>query len=133
MNIIFNDKIKKKKLKINTCHIDIFYEYNSSCNKNKTNLSICMEITDITIAVILSAIVALTGGRTLSVILPELNKHLDRKPFNCRPCLTFHLMWTLTALCALVTASVVLFIAGIMTAFILFFIVRYIDNKKVIK
>lgn len=39
----------------------------------------------------LIAITSLYWGAILSIRLPEIDKRLDRKPFNCRPCFTFHL------------------------------------------
>ncbi|MFV0419344.1 MAG: hypothetical protein ACK5KT_11510 [Dysgonomonas sp.] len=92
-----------------------------------------METLDTTIALILSAIVSLYFGKILPIVLPRLNRKLDRKPFNCRPCFTFHLTWILTSISALSVSSLKLFIAGVTTAFLLFFLVKYIDNKKIIK
>lgn len=97
------------------------------------NLSISMETLDIIITIVLSSIVAIYFGKILPLMLPRLSSLLDRKPFNCRPCTTFHLAWMLTTLAAVAISSVKLFVTGIITAFIIFFIVKYIDNKKVIK
>lgn len=81
----------------------------------------------------LSLTASLYLGMLLSVKFPLLDKWFDRKPFNCRPCLTFHLTVVITSLFAAVLKSAGLLVAGFAAAFILFLIVRYIDNKKVIK
>jgi hypothetical protein len=86
-------------------------------------------------------IIGLTGcilaslywGAELPARLPGAGKFFDRKPFNCRPCLTFHLTWLLAGLFAFIRQSAEVFTAGVTAAFIAFFIVKYIDNKKIIK
>lgn len=90
-----------------------------------------MEILEIIIIITFSAVTALYWGAFLSLRLPHLHRCLDRKPFNCRPCLTFHLSWLLTTVFAVAASSLLLFICGIVAAFIVFLIVRYIDNKKI--
>lgn len=92
-----------------------------------------MEALEIIIILVLSATVSILFGNILSVIMPRLSDIFDRKPFNCRPCFTFHLTWILTGISALATSSLKLFIAGIIIAFIVFFIIRHIDNKKIVK
>ncbi|MDR3056859.1 MAG: hypothetical protein ACK5KL_04175 [Dysgonomonas sp.] len=87
----------------------------------------------IIIILLASVVASLYWGIVLSVKLPLWDRRFNRKPFNCRPCLTFHLIATSGSLFALLLLSVELFLAGIATAFTVFFIVRYIDNKKVIK
>jgi hypothetical protein len=77
--------------------------------------------------------ISLPLGATLSLKLPALDKRLDRKPFNCRPCLTFHLTGMFVTLAALLFRASELFLAGIPMAFIVFLIVKHIDNKKIIK
>lgn len=52
----------------------------------------------------------------LSRILPALN----RKPFNCRPCLTFHLLWIMYAVVALVLHSLPFALVGLVLAFVVF-------------
>lgn len=80
-----------------------------------------------------TVLTALYWGQVLSVKLPELDIRFDVKPFNCRPCLTFHIIWIFCAVFALVLWSPELFICGLLAAFIVFFAVRFIDNKKVTK
>ncbi len=92
-----------------------------------------MDIIIITISLILTATISLYWGEVLSVRLPEIDKCFDRKPFNCRPCFTFHLAWMLSAFVALVSQCPINFYLGIILAFALFLIVKYIDNKKITK
>lgn len=82
---------------------------------------------------LLPAIAGVLIATISSIRLPEISKWMDRKPFNCRPCSTFHLTWMQTSLLAYVFESWELFFSGIVTAFVIFFIIKYIDNKKVIK
>ena len=64
--------------------------------------------------------------------LPVLFPQLDRKPFNCRPCLTFHLTWVLSVPVAVITGEPAVFPVGLVCAFILFFAL-YIHNKSQIE
>jgi hypothetical protein len=57
---------------------------------------------------------------------------LDRKPFNCRPCLTFHLIWILQAIAAILLKSPAFFLIGLCCAFVIF-IVLYVDAKNKMK
>lgn len=92
-----------------------------------------MEILEMIILLAVSNAAAIYWGEELSLSLPRLCKWLDNKPFNCRPCSTFHLSWSLSAYFAWIASSWLLLIAGVAVAFIIFFIIRYIDNKKIIK
>lgn len=87
----------------------------------------------IAVTMVLTTATALYWGAVLSIRLPEIDKRFDRKPFNCRPCFTFHLAWFLSALAALATRCLWLLPIGIVTAFILFAIVKFIDNRKITK
>lgn len=90
-----------------------------------------MRIITIIITVSVSLVAAVFFGNVLSVILPQADEVFDRKPFNCRPCFTFHLAWIPPVYFALVWQSLPLLVCGITAAFILFFIVKYIDNQKI--
>lgn len=92
-----------------------------------------MNILSILIAISSISIVSFYWGIVLSLHLPKIHRWFDRKPFNCRPCLTFHLTWVLAAFFALICNSLEILMVGVLLAFILFLIVKYIDNKKVIK
>lgn len=83
----------------------------------------------------LTAIVvfALYFGALLSDKLPEWDRRFDHKPFNCRPCLTFHLTWSASAAVAFFVSSPLLFLSGVGVAFVVFAIVKYIDNQKIEK
>lgn len=83
------------------------------------------------LAIIISA--SVYWGSFLSLHLPELFSALDRKPFNCRPCLSFHIMWCLSAVCALVLTCELVFYIGFILSFAVFFVLKYIDNKMIIK
>jgi len=87
----------------------------------------------INIVLIIGVILSFILGEILPMVLPQISKHFDRKPFNCRPCFTFHLTWIMIAVLSLVVQSLDLFISGLISAFIIFLMVRYIDNKKVVK
>lgn len=92
-----------------------------------------MDVLTIIITMLCCIITALYCGVVLSLKLPEVWTILDRKPFNCRPCLTFHLTWMLSGIFAFARQSWTLAGIGIVVAFIVFFIVKYIDNKKIVK
>lgn len=78
-------------------------------------------------------IAALYWGNELSIKLPEFDSRFDHKPFNCRPCLTFHFVWQLCAVFALVLWSIKLLVYGFVAAFLVFLILKIIDNKKITK
>ncbi|MDR0825212.1 MAG: hypothetical protein LBN74_08970 [Prevotella sp.] len=96
-------------------------------------LSYCMNTFMIITTLFPSVAISLRLGAALSLKLPVLDKRLDRKPFNCRPCLTFHLIGMSVSLTALLSRSSELFWTGIPVAFTVFLIVKHIDNKKIIK
>lgn len=79
----------------------------------------------------LSVFCAVVLGDFLSLFLPVVHPFFDRKPFNCRPCFTFHLTWMLTSLFAWMYSSLLLFGVGAGVAFIVFMIIKYIDNQKI--
>ena len=81
----------------------------------------------------MTVLVSLYWGNVLSVKLPELDSRFDAKPFNCRPCMTFHLVWIFTTLFAAIGQNHVLLVAGFVVAFAVFFIIKHIDNKKVVE
>lgn len=92
-----------------------------------------MDAIIIAVTMTLTAATALYWGAVLSIRLPEIGKRFDRKPFNCRPCLTFHLTCLLSALAATVSQCIWILALGVPMAFILFLIVKFIDNKKITK
>lgn len=89
----------------------------------------------LTIALVLSitTISALYWGAVLSMRLPEIDSRFDRKPFNCRPCATFHIAWLLSTFFATIGHSPTLFFVGLAVAFTAFAIVKIMDNKKIEK
>ncbi|WP_165022242.1 hypothetical protein [Dysgonomonas sp. ZJ279] len=92
-----------------------------------------MDAIIILIGFVLILTASLYWSSILSLRLPEISRFFDRKPFNCRPCLIFHFTWFLSLLFALVAWSIEIFVVGLIAAFIIFFTVKYIDNKKVVK
>lgn len=76
-------------------------------------------------------IVAVVLGRYLPLWLPRVHRALDCKPFNCRPCTTFHLCWMMFAAGAAIAGCPWLMGGGVIIAFVVFFIVKYIDNQKI--
>lgn len=83
------------------------------------------------LVVIMTVLTSFIAGKHMSLILPGLHPLFDRKPFNCRPCLSFHLCWVPLTVFSVITGSVLCFYAGMAIAFLLFFILKYIDNKKI--
>ena len=57
---------------------------------------------------------------------------LDRKPFNCRPCLTFHFAWVLFAIMSVIS-PVIYIVPGIICAFILFLSLCIYDRYRIQK
>lgn len=60
-----------------------------------------------------------------------LNKRsswFDRKPFNCRPCLTFHLLWIQFTIAAIILGSWEFFFTGLVSSIAIFGML-YLDNK----
>jgi len=82
---------------------------------------------------VLIAVVSLWIGNTFSIRLPEYNKLFDRKPFNCRPCFTFHSIYLLSVLYGVLFNRELIILLGFIIAFVLFLLVRYMDNKKITK
>lgn len=105
----------------------IFSQLIYLCCKNS------MDAITVIIALFLIAITALYWGAVLPVHLPEFDRRFDRKPFNCRPCSTFHLTWLLSLLSGTASGCTEIIPGGIITAFVLFFITRFFDNKKITK
>jgi len=81
--------------------------------------------------IVISVFISLFAGKYMSLILPDMHPLFDHKPFNCRPCLSFHLCWVLFTLYSVITASVLCFYTGVAIAFLLFFILKFIDNKHI--
>lgn len=92
-----------------------------------------MESIVINIAITTVVILSLIFGEVFSVVLPRLSRFFDRKPFNCRPCFTFHLHWLGMAFIAVIFQSWIIALSGVITAFLVFGVVKYIDSKKVIE
>lgn len=90
-----------------------------------------MNTTSIILTLTLISIATLYWGALLSDKLPDIDNRFDRKPFNCRPCLTFHLTWLTSGIFALVFHTWQLIAGGILIAFILFGILKFINNKKI--
>lgn len=67
------------------------------------------------------------------IALPILSKKLDKKPFNCRPCLTFHLLWISYAIAALIIQSWTFFIVGLVFSFAIFAFLYFDDQSKITK
>lgn len=91
-----------------------------------------IELIQIFALMLLPSLVAILG-EYLSIQLPMYDKLLDRKPFNCRPCLTFHLSWITTTLMALAFNSAPIFVLGIIYSFVVFIILYLIDKNKITK
>lgn len=81
----------------------------------------------------LIAVISLYLGNLISLHLPTYNKFFDRKPFNCRPCATFHITWILCTLYGMFISCELFIIIGFTMSFALFSLTKYIDNKKIEK
>jgi len=92
-----------------------------------------METIIIQIGITLVVVLAFILGEIGAVFLPRLSAKFDRKPFCCRPCLTFWLHGLGMALIALIAHSWIIALSGVITAFIVFVIVKYLDSKKIIE
>ena len=62
-----------------------------------------------------------------------LSKKLDRKPFNCKPCLTFHILWITYLFVSLYTHSWALFAVGIVFSFVIFGVLYFAAKSKIVK
>lgn len=91
-----------------------------------------METVIIYIAITLVVVLSFLFGEALPLILPYKSRHFNRKPFNCRPCLTFHLHWLGMLLVALIFESWLIAFSGVFTAFIVFVIVWFVERKKIL-
>lgn len=56
---------------------------------------------------------------------------LNFKPFNCRPCFTFHTIWILQLIIALLIGSWAYGIVGVLCAFAIFFCLWIINKNEV--
>lgn len=56
---------------------------------------------------------------------------LNFKPFNCRPCFTFHTCWILQVITAYIIGSVLYAAVGVVCAFAIFFYLCYQDKKYI--
>lgn len=92
-----------------------------------------MQIILITLFVAAAVTTALYLGAILPFLLPQVSPLFDRKPFNCRPCITFHLTWLLIGIEAYLLGSMSLFVVGVVLAFVVFAIINYSENKKIEK
>lgn len=63
--------------------------------------------------------------------LPRFSKKLDRKPFNCKPCFTFHLFWIAYTVAAIVLNSWAIGLVGICLSWLIFFILYITTNSKI--
>lgn len=90
-----------------------------------------MDLFMTTFMLVVIVVTAFYWGAWLSIKLPELDWRFDRKPFNCRPCLTFHFCWLMSVVVGIVLASGWWFAGGIGVSLVVFLIVQYVDNQKI--
>lgn len=76
---------------------------------------------------------SLYAGEILPLKLPSIHLFFDRKPFNCRPCFTFHLVWLQYAILSYDIRSWKLFLLGIAVSLAVYVVLKSIDNKKIIE
>lgn len=65
--------------------------------------------------------------------LARFSTLFNRKPFNCKPCLTFHILWIIYTIISILLSSWLIWSIGLVFS-ITIFIVLHLDNKsKIIK
>lgn len=63
--------------------------------------------------------------------LTRISPFFDRKPFNCRPCLTFHLLWIMYVLVAFVTGTFWFAVVGLLLSLFVFVGLYFSDRSKI--
>lgn len=105
-------------------------------NLSAHRLSISMETLGFVHVVLLGCCImaALYSGWLLTETRHRLaDKHrlLDRKPFSCRPCLTFHLGWMLSGLVALAIGNLPFFVLGIVVSLFVWAVLEIENRSKI--
>ncbi|NDW19069.1 hypothetical protein D0T53_09105 [Dysgonomonas sp. 216] len=81
------------------------------------------------------AFTALLAGKLLTehprYSLPLIHSWFDRKPFNCRPCATFHIGWILSFICSLIYKLPATFAGGLVVSFAIFLILYTIEKNRI--
>jgi len=90
-----------------------------------------IRIAAIVVTTLTSMYFAYCAASVLSLALPAMYKFAGRKPFNCRPCLSFWLTWLFVSITALAVGSFALFVAGFMLSLVVFSMVKFSDSRKV--
>lgn len=85
------------------------------------------------VIILLTVISAVAIGFYGSIYLPLWFKPLDIKPFNCQPCLTFHLVWFSFVIVSVLYKLPMLSVVGIIIAFAIFIVIKIIDRWKITK
>lgn len=65
--------------------------------------------------------------------LADKHPWFNRKPFSCRPCLTFHLGWILSGAVALSIKDVPFFILSIIVSFLVWMVLEIENRSKIDK
>ncbi len=93
-----------------------------------------LNFTHIVVLAVINLTALYTGWLLTETKRRIADKHplLDRKPFNCRPCLTFHFGWILSGMAALVINSLPFFILGTIFSFATWLILE-VENRNKIK
>ena len=91
-----------------------------------------METIIINILITLVVIFSLIYGEIGALALPRLSRHFNRRPFSCRHCLTFWLHLSGMMIISLAFQNWRIALSGVLTAFIVFLTVRYLDKQKVV-
>ena len=99
----------------------------------ETNRLNMLHIIRIALAIGVVTKICIELGSKLSLKLPTLSESLNRKPFNCRPCLTFWLTLLSNSILSVVIMNKTALISSVIIAFIVFAIVKYQDNKLIEK
>lgn len=80
-------------------------------------------------ALFLALIIVL--GSYLSIELPNIDSIFDRKPFNCRPCLTFWMIIVSSIVFSMCEDHNIVLYAGIFIAFIVFVVLKIIERNNI--
>lgn len=90
-----------------------------------------MDSITILAATILVIITSFVFGESLPLKLPLLSPFFDRKPFNCRPCFTFHLTWIGMTIVSVLSGKLLLLIIGFIAAFLIYIAISIIEKSKI--
>jgi len=63
--------------------------------------------------------------------LADKHRWLDRKPFSCRPCLTFHFGWILCAFTGWINGGILFFALGAAVSLLVWAVLEFKNRSKI--